>query len=138
MDGILLTKENQIFHEKGDIFHIIKKSSNGFSKFGEAYFTTVKEGEIKGWKRHKEMTLNLTVPVGEVEFIVSDRKGDFSKYTLSPKNYYRLTISPNLWVAFRGVGEYNLVINIADLEHNPDEAENISLEEIQYEWKNNG
>jgi len=49
-----------------------------------------------------------------------------------------LTISPNLWVAFRGVGEYNLVINIADLEHNPDEAENISLEEIQYEWKNNG
>ena len=134
MDGIFLTKEKQIFHEKGDIFHIVKKSSNGFAEFGEAYFTTVKQNEIKGWKKHKKMTLNLAVPVGEVEFVISDRKGNFERYYLSPKNYYRLTVSPNLWVAFRGIGEYNLVINIADLEHNPDEAENINLEEIKYGW----
>lgn len=134
MNGVLLTKEKHILNEKGDIFHIIKKTSNGFSKFGEAYFTTIKQNEIKGWKKHKKMTLNLAVPVGEVEFVVSDGKGNFEKNTLSPKNYYRLTVSPNLWVAFRGVGDYNLVINIADLEHNPDEAENIDLKEIKYEW----
>jgi len=134
MEGVFLTSEKQIFHEKGDIFHIIKKSSAGFVNFGEAYFTTVKKGEIKGWKRHKKMTLNLAVPVGEVKFVVTDREGNFSEFSLSPQNYYRLTVAPNYWVAFQGVGEFNLVINIADLEHNPQEAENIPLETIEFEW----
>ena len=133
MNKILLTKEKQILHEKGDIFHIMKKSSNGFSDFGEAYFTTIKKNEIKGWKKHKKMTLNLTVPVGEVEFVITDGKGNFSKYNLSPKKYSRLTIPPCFWVAFRGISDFNLVINIADLEHNPDEAENIDLESFKYE-----
>jgi len=134
MDGLFLTKENQIFNEKGDIFHIIKKSSKGFSNFGEAYFTTVKNGEIKGWKKHQKMTLNLAVPFGEVEFVITDKHGSFKNFKLSPENYYRLTVSPNLWVAFRGLKDYNLVINIADLEHDPDEAENIDLDNIKYEW----
>lgn len=134
MNKILLTKEKQIFHEKGDIFHIMKKSSDGFSDFGEAYFTTIKQNEIKGWKKHKKMTLNLAVPIGEVEFVITDGKGHFSNYTLSPEKYSRLTIPPCFWVAFRGISDLNLVINIADLEHNPDEAENIDLESFKYEW----
>jgi dTDP-4-dehydrorhamnose 3,5-epimerase len=134
LEKIILTKEKQIFHEKGDIFHIIKKSSNGFHGFGEAYFTTVKSGEIKGWKKHHEMTLNLAVPIGNVKFVITDGDGNFKDFILSPDFYYRLTIPPKLWVAFRGIGDFNLVVNIANLEHNPEEATNIPLEEIFYEW----
>jgi dTDP-4-dehydrorhamnose 3,5-epimerase len=136
LSRVIYTEEKQIFHQKGDIFHIMKKSSNGFNGFGEAYFTTVHQGDIKGWKKHTQMTLNLAVPVGEVEFVVTDDKQkEFKIFTLSPDSYHRLTVPPNLWVAFRGVEEYNLVINIADMEHNPEEAINIPLEEIKYEWQ---
>ncbi len=133
MLGVSFYKERIISNPKGDIFHIIKKSSDGFKGFGEAYFTTIHQGVVKGWKRHFKMTLNLAVPVGEVEFVVYNET-EFETYTLSASNYGRITIEPNLWVAFRGIGEDNLIINIANISHSPDEAENRELEEIDYEW----
>ena len=70
MDGVIISPLKKIHHPKGDIFHAIKKSDVGFFGFGEAYFSTVNQGDIKGWKKHKEMILNLVVPVGEIEFVV--------------------------------------------------------------------
>ena len=46
----------------------------------------------------------------------------------------RLTVSPGLWLAFKGLGEDNLVLNIADIRHNPIEADNRDLEDISYDW----
>ena len=48
MDGVLLTKEDIIKNEKGDIFHFIKSTDEGFEKFGECYFSTINQNEIKG------------------------------------------------------------------------------------------
>ena len=64
IEGVILTPLNKICHPKGDVFHGMKKSDVGFVGFGEAYFSTVNYTEIKGWNRHKRMTLNLVVPVG--------------------------------------------------------------------------
>ena len=61
MDGIILTPLQQITHPKGDIFHAMKVSDDGFIGFGEAYFSTINKDVIKGWKKHTEMTLNLVV-----------------------------------------------------------------------------
>ena len=63
MDGVILTPLKQIYNSKGDIFHAMKKSDKGFNGFGEAYFSTILKGEIKGWKKHTRMTLNIIVPV---------------------------------------------------------------------------
>ena len=135
MLGVTLTDLKQIYHPKGDIYHIIKKSDATFNGFGEAYFSAVKTGEIKGWKKHSKMTLNLVVPVGEVKFVIYDGEhGSFFSVNLSHNNYKRLTIKPNLWVAFQGIGESNLVLNVADLEHNPQEAINMDLDRVDYEW----
>ena len=135
MDGIILTPLKQIHHPKGDIFHAMKKSDDGFSGFGEAYFSTINKGDIKGWKKHTEMVLNLVVPIGEIEFIIyNENSKEFFSVKLSHSNYQRLTVKPNLWVAFRGIGEYNMLLNLASIEHNPLEAININLEEIKYEW----
>lgn len=135
MDGIILTSLKQIYHPKGDVFHAMKKSDDGFSGFGEAYFSTINKDDIKGWKKHTEMVLNLVVPIGEIEFIVyNENSKEFFSVKLSNSNYQRLTIKPNLWVAFRGIGEYNMLLNLASIEHNPLESINIDLEEIKYEW----
>lgn len=135
MDGVILTPLKQINNIKGDIFHAMKKSDAGFSGFGEAYFSTIYKNDIKGWKMHTKMTLNLIVPVGEVAFVVyNDAKKEFFSVKLSQNNYQRLTVAPNLWMAFRGLGEKNMLLNIASIKHDPNETKNIELNEISYEW----
>lgn len=135
MDGVILTPLKQIYHPKGDIFHAMKKSDVGFEGFGEAYFSTINQSDTKGWKKHTQMTLNLVVPMGEIEFIVYDENTkEFFSAKLSQNNYQRLTIKPNLWMAFRGVGEYNILLNLSSMEHDSLEAINKELDFITYAW----
>lgn len=143
IEGVILTPLKKISHPKGDIFHGMKKSDKGFSGFGEAYFSTIKNGEIKGWNRHKKMTLNLIVPVGKVIFIIYDdrekssSKGNFFEIEISLDNYQRITVPPCLWLAFMGKSNgTNLILNIADMEHHPDEIEKLDpfASRIPYNW----
>ncbi|NOX16372.1 MAG: dTDP-4-dehydrorhamnose 3,5-epimerase [Epsilonproteobacteria bacterium] len=135
MDGVILTPLKQIYNPRGDIFHAMKKSDDGFNGFGEAYFSTIHKDDIKGWKKHISMTLNVVVPFGEIEFVVYDEdKKEFFSVKLSQNNYQRLTVKPSLWMAFRGIEELNMLLNLASIEHNPNEAVNIKLDEIKYEW----
>ena len=133
MDGIILTSLKKFLHPKGDIFHAMKVSDNGFNGFGEAYFSTINKNDTKGWKKHTEMTLNLVVVIGEVEFIIYD--GDsFFNVKLSKKNYQRLTVRPGLWFAFRGLDNENIVLNLANIEHDLNESENVDLDTFDYNW----
>ncbi len=133
MDGVILTPLKIIHGTKGNVLHAMKASDSGYNGFGEAYFSTVKYKEIKGWKRHNKMTLNLIVPQGEIEFILHDGINHL-KISLSCENYQRLTVSPGLWMAFRGVGEnLNLLLNIANIPHGPEEFNTKDLSELNYE-----
>ena len=135
MGGVILTSLKKISHEKGNVLHAMKKSDVGFKGFGEAYFSTVLQNDIKGWKKHTEMTMNLVVPIGEIKFVLySDTNREFFTVNLSQENYQRLTVPPNIWVAFRGIDKHNMLLNLASLEHNPEEAVNLAIEEIVYEW----
>ena len=141
MDGVTVTKLNQISHSKGDIYHAMKASDVGFHGFGEAYFSTINEGEIKGWNKHKSMTLNLVVPMGEVAFVIYDDReksrsmGRFFTVMLSPSSYQRLTIAPGLWMAFKCNGnKTNLILNMANMEHDPNEIDRLDLDQIDYNW----
>ena len=130
-----VTPLKRIFNPKGDIFHVMKKSDPGFAGFGEAYFSTVDYLEVKGWKKHSLMLMNLVVPMGEVCFYLYD---EFSRCTtqhvLGPANYGRLTVPPGYWMAFAGRGrEFNLVLNLASIEHDPKEAINAPLDSYPLE-----
>ncbi len=135
MDGVVLTPLKQIHNPKGDIFHAMKKSDKGFEGFGEAYFSTIYKDSIKGWKKHTKMTLNLVVPIGEIEFVIYDEgQKKFFSVILSSNNYQRLTVPPNLWMAFRGKSENSMLLNLASIEHDPEESVNIDIKDIKYEW----
>ncbi|WP_262689855.1 dTDP-4-dehydrorhamnose 3,5-epimerase [Kordiimonas aestuarii] len=129
-EGIELTPLKRIHHPQGDIYHALKASEGSFSEFGEAYFTTVTQGETKGWKQHTRMTMNLVVPVGDVTFFLRHvETGQHMAVTLGADNYCRLTVAPGYWMAFKGEGSpLNLVLNIASIEHDPGEAVNVALE----------
>lgn len=139
--GVELTPLKKIFHPFGDVFHAIKRSEESFIDFGEAYFTTIKSGATKSWKKHLRMTLNLIVPIGKVRFVIyDDRRGSatfmkFMDITLSIDNYFRITVPPNVWMAFKGIDrDINLILNIADFEHDPKEIERLEISDIFYPW----
>jgi len=141
IDGIKLTPLKKIYQPKGNIFYCMKKSDLGFKNFGEAYFSTVEYNAVKAWKKHTKMTLNLIVPIGEIQFVIyddresSESKGSFFETKLSINNYMRLTISPNLWFGFKGLGkDLNLLLNLADIEHDPKEIIRLELDKINYNW----
>ena len=141
IEGVAVTPLERIHHPKGDIFHGMKESDDGFGRFGEAYFSTINGGEIKGWNKHKRMTSNLVVPVGKVTFVIyddreeSNSKDNFLKIKISPDNYQRLTIQPGLWLAFKGGrNDTNLILNISDMEYDPSEIEKLDLDQIDYDW----
>lgn len=139
MEGILLTPLKQIHHPKGDVFHGMKKNDPGYVGFGEAYFSTILSGEIKPWKKHSRMTLNLVVPVGSIRFVFYDDRsgsatfGETQTVEIGVDNYQRLTVPPGVWMAFEGLMDgYNLLLNIADMEHDPFEVERAELNRFAY------
>jgi len=139
IDGVLVTPLSIIDTPGGDVMHTMKQSDPGYVGFGEAYFSQVSHGAIKAWKRHREMTLNLSVPVGEVRFVLHDDRDGcqiFQELVLSPSNYCRLTVPPMVWVGFQGLNpEGSMVLNIANLEHDPIEIDRKDINQIDYKWE---
>lgn len=139
IEGVLVTSLKQIKHPKGDVFHALKCTEESFKGFGEAYFSSILEGNIKAWKCHSSMTLNLVCIVGKIHFVLYDGRkesttyGQFEELTLSPDledNYVRLTVPPKVWMAFVGVGEKkSILLNVADIPHDPTEQVNIPIKE---------
>jgi dTDP-4-dehydrorhamnose 3,5-epimerase len=143
IDGVLLTPLREIPTEGGNVYHAMKAHDPGYIGFGEAYFSTVECGAVKGWKRHARMTLNLIVPIGRIRFVLLDERagspsrGRFSDVTIGrPKRYARLTVPPMVWMAFAGAAaDTSWLLNVADLAHDPNEVERRTLEDIAYVWK---
>ena len=127
--GVTITPIKRIYHEKGDVYHALKCTEESFTEFGEAYFTTVHKGDVKGWKKHTKMIMNLVVPAGEVGFYFYDQnrsKGEFIR--VGSTNYVRVTVQPGIWMAFEGLTEdFNLILNIASIVHDSNEAINVTL-----------
>ena len=118
-----------IAHPKGDILHALKASEGSYQGFGEAYFSTIHAGDTKGWKKHLRMHMNLVVPVGSIAFYVHhEASGQTRTFILNHDNYQRLSVPPGNWLAFKGLSEgQNILLNLANLEHDPLEAINVDL-----------
>lgn len=119
----------------GNVMHALKITDSCFNGFGEAYISTVKFNHVKGWKKHRDMVLNIVVPVGAIQFVLYDDRKESATYgaimeiILSLQNYQRLTVPPGVWMAFKGISEgENLLLNVASIPHDPAEAENMDLE----------
>jgi dTDP-4-dehydrorhamnose 3,5-epimerase len=143
IQGVKTFPLKQISLDKGDVWHGLKNTDDGYKGFGEVYFSNVVPGQIKGWKKHTETTLNLVVLKGEIEFVFfDDRKesetyGTFYSVTASEnkEKYNRICVSPGIWMAFRCISkEQALLMDVIDQPHSDNESERKNLEEINYNW----
>lgn len=140
IEDLILTPLSIIDTVGGNVLHALKNNDPGYTGFSEAYFSEINSGSIKAWKQHKKMTLNLVVPLGEIKFVIFDNRtdelGEFQEVILSQNNYHRLTIPPMVWFGFKGISSNkSLLLNIANIVHNPSEVNTKNINEIQYNWE---
>jgi len=137
LEHIRVTPLKRIPVAGGDVLHVLKCTDDEFRGFGEAYFSMIEEGVVKAWKLHRQMTLNLVVPVGEVRFVFyAEDAGVIREETIGISNYARLTVPPGIWFGFQGrMVPYSMILNVADIPHEPEEVERRPIEAFNYEWE---
>lgn len=135
MQRIIISPQKRIKVKEGDVLQVLKSSDSDFLEFNEAYFSIIKSGRIKGWKRHLKMTMNLTVPVGNVTFVFYDKNNNFiTKEIIGEDRYCRLTVPPMVWFAFKCISKKDaLILNISNILHSSDESERKDLSVFEFD-----
>ena len=145
IEGVIVQPLKQIEDNRGSVLHMMRRDSKLFKQFGEVYFSEILSGKVKAWKRHKQQTQNLTVPVNNIRLVIYDNRpsssthGNIVEYKLGRPDHYRLVhIPPMLWDGFQTFGEETaLIVNCADQPHDPEDTESLPADsnEIPYQWK---
>jgi len=145
IEGVSITPLRVIADERGCVMHMLRADSAGFEGFGEVYFSVVRAGAVKAWKRHRLMVQNFAVPVGAIRLVIhDDRPGSTSRgvtqeiHTGAGLDRYALVrIPPMVWYGFQGVATIDsLIANCASLPHDPGEVDRLAenSEDIPYAW----
>ncbi len=138
-----VTPLRQIPDERGAVMHMLRADDPHFQGFGEIYFSLIYPGVVKGWHRHREMTLNYAVPVGMVKLVCFDDRpgspsaGVIQELHVGQLNYVLVTVPPMVFNGFKGEGpEPALVANCATIPHDPGEIERLDphTDRIPYDW----
>jgi len=143
IEGVQVVPLRRIPDERGTIFHMLKRTDPHFVAFGEIYFSSVYRGVVKGWHRHREMTLNYACVFGRVKIVVYDdregsaSRGELVEVVLGPDNHSLVIIPPGVWNGFKGMSDpFALVANCCTHPHDPSRSERLDPFEndIPYDW----
>ena len=134
LNKIRIEKYDIVKNENGIILKILNSKQSNLKFYKDAYFSFVKFNKIKGWKKHKRMTMTLMVPVGKVKFVFFI-KDKFKSIIISENKFLKIIVPPNIWFAFKGISKgKNVVFNLANLKHNDKEILRKEINEIKYNW----
>ena len=143
IDGVQVVTLRRIPDERGTVLHMLRRTDPHFREFGEIYFSTVYQGVVKGWHRHREMTLNYACPFGRIKLVLFDdregspTRGQLQEHFLGPDDYSLVVIPPGVWNGFKGLSEpLALVANCCTHPHDPARSERVDpfSKVIPYDW----
>ena len=142
IDGVRVVSLRRIPDERGTIYHMLRRTDEHFIEFGEIYFTTIYRGIVKGWHRHRLMTLNYACIAGRVKLVLYDDRADsptqgtLMERFLGPDDYSLVVIPPGIWTGFKGMTDEAIVANCATHPHDPSNTERIDPfgGAIPYDW----
>lgn len=143
IEGVKVIPLRRIPDERGTILHMLRATDPHFERFGEIYFSTVYRGVVKGWHRHREMTLNYACVHGRIKLVLHDdregspTKGEIQEIFLGPDDYSLVVIPPGVWNGFKGMSEpYAIVANCCTHPHDPTRSTRLDPydNEIPYTW----
>lgn len=143
IDGVSVIPLRRIPDERGTIMHMMRATDPHFRQFGEIYFSTIYNGVIKAWHKHREMTLNYACIFGRIKLVIYDERdnsptrGELMEIFLGPDNYSLVIIPPDVWNGFKGMSEpYAMVANCCTHVHDPARTERMDPvnNHISYNW----
>jgi dTDP-4-dehydrorhamnose 3,5-epimerase len=143
IQGVEIVPLRRIPDERGTIFHMLRSTDPHFQKFGEIYFSTVYKGIVKGWHRHRGMTLNYACVEGRIKLVLFDdrsgspTKGEIQEIFLGPDAYALVVIPPEVWNGFKGMSDpYAIVANCCTEPHDPARSTRLDpfKSTIPYDW----
>jgi dTDP-4-dehydrorhamnose 3,5-epimerase len=143
IDGVRVTPLRRIPDERGTIYHMLRADDPHFEQFGEIYFTSIYPGVVKGWHRHREMTLNYACVFGRVKLVVYDDRpasataGELLEVFLGPDDYSLVSIGPEIWSGFKGMSEpFAIIANCCTHPHDPSRTTRVDPfdNDIPYDW----
>ena len=136
IEGVQVNHRQIIRDSRGDVMHMLKQTDKMFGQFGEVYFSKVRPGHQKAWRRHREATSQLVVPIGAVHFALFDDRDDSSTFgqrqdvTIGEDDYRLLTIPPLVWYAFSNAGQsLALIASCSSIPHDPNESDRREFED---------
>src|SRR5919204_5064088 len=109
IEGVQVVPLRRIPDERGTVMHMLRSTDPHFREFGEIYFSTVYRDVVKGWHRHREMTLNYACVFGRIKLVLYDdreqsgTRGQLMEVFLGPDDYSLVVIPPELWNGFKGM-----------------------------------
>ena len=128
LSKIKIYKLNKLKNLKGDVLKYLNKNNKYFKKFGEIYFTEIKEKKIKGWNFHKKCQCLITVPVGKVKFTFAEKISGRKKIIIiGKKNHSVIVVPPSIWFSFTSLEKISLVVNTINEIHNNKETLKIPI-----------
>ncbi|MCL5958744.1 MAG: dTDP-4-dehydrorhamnose 3,5-epimerase family protein [Chloroflexi bacterium] len=143
IEGVKIIPLRRIPDERGTVFHMLRSTDPHFIQFGEIYFSTVYPEVIKGWHKHREMTLNYACIYGRIKLVLYDERhnsptrGTVVEVFLGADNYSLVVIPPEVWNGFKGLSDpYAIVANCCTHAHDPSRSTRLDPFEnhIPYEW----
>lgn len=145
VDGVSVRPLDIIKDERGAVLHMLRSDAKEFCGFGEAYFSLVKTGIVKAWKRHRKMVQNLAVPVGSIRLVIyDDRPGSSTCGIVSNlvtgqgvEQYELIHLPAMVWYGFAGTGNGDsMIANCASLPHDPSEVDRLPMDSelIPFRW----
>ncbi len=145
IEGVRIVPLRRIPDERGTIMHMLRADDPHFIGFGEIYFSTVYRDVIKGWHRHREMTLNYACVHGRVKLALYDDRSDSAtrgvimEQFLGPDHYALVQIPPGVWNGFKGMSDpLAIIANCCTHPHDPSANRTDRLDpwanDIPYDW----
>jgi len=142
IEGVEFVPLRRIPDERGTIYHMLRRTDPHFLEFGEIYFTSIYRDVIKGWHRHRAMTLNYACIWGRIKLVLADRREDsptsgaIVERFLGPDDYSLAIIPPGIWAGFKGMTDVAIVANCATHPHDPSLTDRLEPDspEIGYDW----
>ena len=68
-------------------------------------------------------------------FFFDNLEGNKNIIDIGSENYCRITVLPGIWFGFKGLNSpSSLILNIADIPHEPNEIERKEIQAINFDW----
>lgn len=143
IEGVRIKKLSKIADERGTIMHMLRADDPEFERFGEIYFSKSYPGVVKGWHKHRKMTLNYCVVEGMIKLVLYDDRKHSKTYQqlqeifIGEDNYCLVQIPPGVVNGYKTIGaKPSILINCPTHPHDPKEMIRIDplREKIPYFW----